>query len=76
MKKPCDRCDVKIATAIFTAMPNAATQVKKTLTGNGRASKAQMQEAVQRELKLRVTPEPHDVSDALAQDVGQWNLHP
>lgn len=44
----------------------SATQVKKTLTGNGRASKVQMQEAIQRELKLRVAPEPHDVSDALA----------
>lgn len=44
----------------------SATQVKKTLTGNGRASKSQMQTAVQRELKLKVVPEPHDVSDALA----------
>ena len=44
----------------------AATQVKKTLTGNGRASKGQMQTAIMRELKLRAAPEPHDVSDALA----------
>ena len=44
----------------------SATQVKKTLTGSGRASKVQIQLAVQRELKLRAVPEPHDVSDALA----------
>jgi crossover junction endodeoxyribonuclease RuvC len=40
--------------------------VKKILTGNGRASKLQMQSAVQRELRLDKLPEPHDVGDALA----------
>jgi crossover junction endodeoxyribonuclease RuvC len=44
----------------------SATQVKKVLTGSGRAPKSQMQQAIQRELKLKVTPEPHDVADALA----------
>ena len=44
----------------------AATQVKKTLTGNGRAPKSQMQQAVQRELRLAKLPEPADVADALA----------
>ncbi len=44
----------------------AATQVKKTLTGNGRAPKSQMQQAIQRELGLSTTPEPADVADALA----------
>lgn len=44
----------------------AATQVKKTLTGNGRAPKAQMQRAIQLELKLSSVPEPADVADALA----------
>jgi crossover junction endodeoxyribonuclease RuvC len=44
----------------------ASTQVKKTLTGNGRAPKAQMQLAVQRELRLASLPEPPDVADALA----------
>ena len=44
----------------------AATQVKKTLTGNGRAPKTQMQEAVRRELRLSKLPEPADVADALA----------
>jgi crossover junction endodeoxyribonuclease RuvC len=44
----------------------ASTQVKKTLTGNGRAPKSQMQRAIQRELNLREIPEPSDVADALA----------
>jgi crossover junction endodeoxyribonuclease RuvC len=44
----------------------ASTQVKKTLTGNGRAPKGQMQLAVQRELRLAALPEPADVADALA----------
>jgi crossover junction endodeoxyribonuclease RuvC len=44
----------------------SATQVKKTLTGSGRASKTQMQRAVERELRLDAPPEPHDVADALA----------
>ncbi|MCH2115853.1 MAG: crossover junction endodeoxyribonuclease RuvC [Pirellulales bacterium] len=44
----------------------AATQVKKTLTGNGRAPKTQMQLAIQHELGLSTTPEPADVADALA----------
>ncbi len=43
-----------------------STQVKKILTGNGRAPKAQMQHAVQFELKLEKLPEPADVGDALA----------
>ena len=44
----------------------AATQVKKTLTGNGRAPKSQMQLAIARELSLPSPPEPADVADALA----------
>jgi crossover junction endodeoxyribonuclease RuvC len=44
----------------------ASTQVKKTLTGNGRAPKSQMQLAIQRELSLATLPEPPDVADALA----------
>ena len=44
----------------------AATQVKKILTGNGRAPKRQIQLAVQRELNLSAPPEPPDVADALA----------
>lgn len=44
----------------------AATQVKKLITGSGRASKEQMQYAITRELGLTKPPEPHDVADALA----------
>ena len=44
----------------------AATRVKKTLTGNGRAPKSQIQQAIQLELRLANLPEPADVADALA----------
>ena len=44
----------------------AATQVKRLLTGNGRAPKSQMQQAICRELGLGQAPEPPDVADALA----------
>ncbi len=44
----------------------SATQVKKLLTGSGRAPKLQMQHAVQRELGLSQPPDPPDVADALA----------
>jgi crossover junction endodeoxyribonuclease RuvC len=43
-----------------------ATQVKKHLTGNGRAGKAQIQRAVMTAYGLTRIPEPHDVADALA----------
>src|SRR5260370_1501277 len=44
----------------------AATRIKKTITGAGRASKEQMQMAMLREFNLPKMPEPHDVADALA----------
>jgi crossover junction endodeoxyribonuclease RuvC len=44
----------------------AATQIKKTITGSGRAPKWQMQDAIRRELNLNKLPEPPDVADALA----------
>ncbi len=43
-----------------------STNVKKLLTGNGRAPKSQMQLAVCREFQLAAPPEPPDVADALA----------
>jgi crossover junction endodeoxyribonuclease RuvC len=43
-----------------------APRIKKTITGQGRASKEQVQRTVQRELKLARLPEPPDVADALA----------
>lgn len=44
----------------------AATQVKRYLTGRGRAGKAQVQRAVQVALGLAALPDPPDVADALA----------
>jgi crossover junction endodeoxyribonuclease RuvC len=44
----------------------SATRVKKSLTGNGRAGKRQMQAAIQSMLGLAKMPEPHDVADAIA----------
>lgn len=44
----------------------AATQVKRLLTGSGRAPKSQIQRAIQRELSLPMLPNPPDVADALA----------
>ncbi len=44
----------------------AASRIKKTLTGHGRATKIQMQEAIRTELRLDRLPEPHDVADACA----------
>ncbi len=41
-------------------------QVKRLITGSGQASKAQMQRAVQQQLRLAVPPEPPDVADAIA----------
>ena len=43
-----------------------STQVKRILTGSGRAPKSQIQRAIQLELGLPALPEPPDVADALA----------
>jgi crossover junction endodeoxyribonuclease RuvC len=43
-----------------------STQVKRMLTGNGRAPKHQMQQAICHEFGLSAPPEPPDVADALA----------
>lgn len=42
------------------------TQVKRMLTGSGRAPKTQIQQAIRRELRLDRLLEPHDVADASA----------
>jgi crossover junction endodeoxyribonuclease RuvC len=52
----------------------SATQVKKILTGSGRAPKSQIQRAVQRELALPHLPEPPDVADALAIALCHYHL--
>jgi crossover junction endodeoxyribonuclease RuvC len=44
----------------------SATRIKKSITGNGRASKEQMQRAIQAVLSLPELPEPSDVADAIA----------
>ncbi len=44
----------------------SATRIKKSLTGNGHASKEQMQLAIQMQLELAELPKPADVADALA----------
>ena len=44
----------------------SATRIKKSLTGNGRASKGQVQRTIQTVLSLRELPEPNDVADAIA----------
>jgi crossover junction endodeoxyribonuclease RuvC len=43
-----------------------ATRIKKSLTGNGRAKKGQIQRAVAAVLGLAEVPEPDDVADAMA----------
>jgi crossover junction endodeoxyribonuclease RuvC len=42
------------------------TRIKKSITGNGRASKQQVQRAIQSLLALKDLPEPDDVADAIA----------
>jgi len=42
------------------------TRIKKSITGNGRASKEQIQRTIQTILSLRDLPEPNDVADATA----------
>ncbi len=44
----------------------SATRIKKSITGNGRASKEQVQRAIQANLCLAEIPEPSDVADAVA----------
>lgn len=43
-----------------------STRIKKVITGNGHASKTQVQRMVQDLLRLKEAPDPVDVSDALA----------
>jgi crossover junction endodeoxyribonuclease RuvC len=43
-----------------------ATRIKKSLTGNGRASKEQVQRTMQTILGLPEVPKPNDVADAMA----------
>ena len=54
------------ARAKIPVISYASTQVKKIITGNGRASKEQVQRTIQGELGLAQLPEPPDVADAIA----------
>lgn len=56
----------KAAEAGIGVISYASTRIKKALTGNGRASKEQMQRAIQIQMGLKTIPEPPDVADALA----------
>jgi len=55
----CGKLDIKL-------INYPSTRIKKAVTGNGHASKQQVQRMVQSLLKLKTAPEPVDVSDALA----------
>jgi crossover junction endodeoxyribonuclease RuvC len=57
---------LKAAEAGVSIFPYASTRIKKSLTGNGRASKAQVQRMIRSTFRLPEIPEPPDVADALA----------
>ncbi len=56
----------KCAAAGIEIKSLSATRIKKSITGNGRASKEQVQRTVQMLLSLPCLPEPNDVADAIA----------
>ncbi len=57
---------LNIRRAGLTLVELGATEVKKSLTGNGHAGKSQMQDGVRVQLGLAARPEPADVADAAA----------
>lgn len=56
----------KCAQASVEVRSFSATRIKKALTGNGRASKEQVQRTIQTILSLAQLPQPSDVADAIA----------
>jgi len=56
----------KCAEAGIEVRSFSATRIKKSITGNGRAKKEQIQRSIQRILGLPQVPEPDDVADAIA----------
>ena len=56
----------KCAEAAIEVKSFSATRIKKSVTGNGRASKEQIQRTIQTLLSLSTVPEPNDVADAIA----------
>jgi crossover junction endodeoxyribonuclease RuvC len=57
---------LKAAETGIEVRPYASTRIKKSLTGNGRATKEQVQLMIRSTLGLTEVPEPPDVADALA----------
>ncbi|MDD5263824.1 MAG: crossover junction endodeoxyribonuclease RuvC [Candidatus Bipolaricaulis sp.] len=57
---------ILVAAAGFPVRGYTPLQVKKRITGYGRANKAQVQAMVKRLLALSETPKPDDMADALA----------
>ena len=55
-----------IADAGLDVVELSPAEVKKAITGSGRAGKAQVQHAVAAQLQLADIPEPSDAADALA----------
>ncbi|MFH1882763.1 MAG: crossover junction endodeoxyribonuclease RuvC [Planctomycetota bacterium] len=56
----------RCAQAAIEVRSFSATRIKKSITGNGRASKEQVQKTIQTILRLPQIPEPNDVADAIA----------
>jgi crossover junction endodeoxyribonuclease RuvC len=56
----------RCAEAAIKVRSFSATRLKKSITGNGRASKEQVQRTIQTILSLPKLPEPADVADAIA----------
>ncbi|MHC4118195.1 MAG: crossover junction endodeoxyribonuclease RuvC [Planctomycetota bacterium] len=56
----------KCAEAAVEVRSFSATRIKKSVTGNGRASKEQVQRTIRTILCLSELPEPNDVADAIA----------
>jgi len=56
----------KCAEAAVEVRSFSATRIKKSLTGNGRASKEQVQKTIQTILSMPCAPEPNDVADSIA----------
>jgi crossover junction endodeoxyribonuclease RuvC len=56
----------KCAEAGIEVKSFSATRIKKSITGNGRASKEQVQRTIRTILCLSELPEPNDVADAIA----------
>jgi len=56
----------KCAEARVKVKSFSATRIKKSITGNGRASKGQVQRTIQTMLSLPDMPKPNDVADAIA----------